>query len=289
VTAARGLARARRLAIAASLSAVALVALPAAASAQGVPDASCPFPGNTSALVTDPGGRYAQTFTAQRSGVVAAAQFEVMEGSQTGDFRLDIATVAAGTPTNNVLDSAPVDDPPAGTSVQTGFFQNQAAQVTAGQQFALVVSRPSAPSFQIRAHAPDTCPGEFFFSSSQNGSYTPVGGGNTVDMVFAVFLAPPDTTSPSATITKGPKDKTRKRTATFEFAGSDVATASNRRLAGFQCKLDAAAFIPCTSPFTVSVKKGKHTFQVQAIDEAGNVSTPATDTWKRKKKRKKKK
>jgi hypothetical protein len=35
------------------------------------------------------------------------------------------------------------------------------------------------------------------------------------------------------------------------------------------------------------VKKGKHTFQVQAIDQAGNLSSPATDTWKRKKKRKK--
>jgi hypothetical protein len=33
------------------------------------------------------------------------------------------------------------------------------------------------------------------------------------------------------------------------------------------------------------VKKGKHTFQVQAIDEAGNVGSPATDTWKRKKKK----
>ena len=39
------------------------------------------------------------------------------------------------------------------------------------------------------------------------------------------------------------------------------------------------------TPHTVKVKKGKHTFQVQAVDQAGNVGAPATDTWKRKKRR----
>jgi hypothetical protein len=86
---------------------------------------------------------------------------------------------------------------------------------------------------------------------------------------------------PTATITKGPKDKTRKKTATFEFTGSDV-----RAISSFQCKLDAGAFAPCTSPHTVKVKKGKHIFQVQALDRVGNVGSAATDTWKRKKKKK---
>ena len=92
-----------------------------------------------------------------------------------------------------------------------------------------------------------------------------------------------DCVAPGATITKGPKDKTRKKTATFEFIGADT-----RAVASFQCKLDAGAFAPCTSPHTVKVKKGKHTFQVEAIDQAGNVGAPATDDWKVKKKRKKK-
>jgi hypothetical protein len=90
-----------------------------------------------------------------------------------------------------------------------------------------------------------------------------------------------DTAAPDTTITKGPKDKTKKKTATFEFTGTDA-----RAVASFQCKLDAAAFAPCTSPHTVKVKKGKHTFQVRAIDQAGNIGSPATDTWKRKKNRK---
>jgi hypothetical protein len=91
-----------------------------------------------------------------------------------------------------------------------------------------------------------------------------------------------DTQPPETHITKSPKDKTKKKTATFEFTGTDT-----RALSGFQCKLDAGAFVSCISPYTVRVKKGKHTFQVQGIDQAGNVdSSPATDTWKRKKKRK---
>jgi hypothetical protein len=94
-----------------------------------------------------------------------------------------------------------------------------------------------------------------------------------------------DGVPPDAQITKGPKDKTKSKTATFEFSGSDA-----RAVAGFQCKVDAGAFAPCASPFTVKVKKGKHSFQVRATDQAGNVDpTPATDTWTVKKKKKKKK
>jgi hypothetical protein len=89
-----------------------------------------------------------------------------------------------------------------------------------------------------------------------------------------------DHAQPSAQITRGPKDKTRKKTATFEFVGIDT-----RAVASFQCSLDGGAFATCTSPHTVKVKKGKQTFEVRAVDEAGNVGSPATDTWKRKKKK----
>ncbi len=73
-----------------------------------------------------------------------------------------------------------------------------------------------------------------------------------------------DCAPPAATITNGPKDKTQKKRATFEFTGADA-----RAVASFQCSLDGGTFAPCTSPRTVKVKKGKHTFQVQAVDQAG--------------------
>jgi hypothetical protein len=89
-----------------------------------------------------------------------------------------------------------------------------------------------------------------------------------------------DAAAPDTTITKGPKDKTRKKTASFEFTSSEPNST-------FECKLDNGLFQPCASPHTVKVKKGKHNFQVRAKDPAGNVdATPATDAWKVKKKRK---
>jgi hypothetical protein len=91
-----------------------------------------------------------------------------------------------------------------------------------------------------------------------------------------------DCAPPNTTISKGPNDKTRKKTATFEFT-------SNEPGSSFQCSLDGkSTFKPCSSPLTIQVKKGRHSFEVQATDQAGNVDgTPATDDWKVRKKRRK--
>jgi len=90
-----------------------------------------------------------------------------------------------------------------------------------------------------------------------------------------------DCSPPETSIIKGPKHKTRKRRATFEFASSEPGST-------FECSLDAGAFAPCASPDTLKVKKGKHTFSVRAKDPAGNADgSPASDDWKVKRKRKK--
>ena len=95
----------------------------------------------------------------------------------------------------------------------------------------------------------------------------------------------PDTTPPDTTITEGPSGKSKSRSATFAFTGSDA-----RAVASFQCKLDSDQFEACSSPKSHSrLRKGSHTFSVRAVDAAGNVDpTPATRTWKVKKKKKKK-
>jgi 6-phosphogluconolactonase (cycloisomerase 2 family) len=96
--------------------------------------------------------------------------------------------------------------------------------------------------------------------------------------------APPgeegDTTPPDTSITKGPKKKTKKKHAEFEFTASEPG-------ASFQCSVDHKTFHACTSGFEDKVKKGKHDFEVRAIDAAGNVDpTPATYNWRVKKKKK---
>jgi secreted trypsin-like serine protease len=95
--------------------------------------------------------------------------------------------------------------------------------------------------------------------------------------------AAPDTAAPDTQITKGPKNKTKKKKATFEFTSTEPGATFNCTVDGKEPKA------PCTSPFKVKVKKGRHTFAVSASDAAGNVdASPATDSWKRKKKKRKK-
>jgi hypothetical protein len=93
-----------------------------------------------------------------------------------------------------------------------------------------------------------------------------------------------DCVVPETQITKGPKDKVKakkkKAKATFEFSSSEPGVS-------FECSLDGQPFVPCVSPDTVKVRKGKHTFSVRARDAAGNVdASPASDGWKVKKKKK---
>ena len=95
-----------------------------------------------------------------------------------------------------------------------------------------------------------------------------------------------DCTDPTATITKQPKDKVKtkkkKKKVTFEFSASEPGST-------FNCVLDGKQeFKACTSPLTVSVKKGEHTFSVTATDAAGNQGAAASDTFKIKRNRKRK-
>jgi hypothetical protein len=93
----------------------------------------------------------------------------------------------------------------------------------------------------------------------------------------------PDTAAPDTTITKHPKGKTKKKTATFEFTSTEPGST-------FLCGLDGDPLTLCTSPEVEKVGKGKHEFDVVAVDPAGNQdATPAEDSWKVKKTKKKKK
>ena len=99
-------------------------------------------------------------------------------------------------------------------------------------------------------------------------SSPPPGGGGTPP-------PPGGNQPPNTRITKGPKKKTQKKSATFRFRSSEVPST-------FQCKLDKGRFKPCTSPRRVKVKKkGKHTFRVRAVDAEGLADpTPATRSWR---------
>jgi large repetitive protein len=263
-----------------------IVANAPSALAAPVLDANCPDGVNQvlsgSAGVT----RSAQTFTAETTGALVMGQFKINKAGTAGDYRMDVnATDASGAPTNTTLASTTIPDAvvPPGISTITGTFATP-APVTAGQQYALVLTRPGSTDVTHSARFGDVCSGMEFFSGSQTGEWSAF---SDMDMIYSTFVEPAapqpdpsDSVAPNTQITKGPKDKTKKKTATFEFAGTDT-----RAVAGFECSLDGAPFATCASPHTVKVKKGRHTFQVRATDQAGNVGAPASDSWKRKKRR----
>lgn len=95
-----------------------------------------------------------------------------------------------------------------------------------------------------------------------------------VDATPAVYTWAVDLTAPDTTLVNKPTNPTTNPIAGFSFTASEVGST-------FQCKLDSAAFAPCTTPLaTASLAAGNHTFQVRAVDPAGNVdATPAIYTW----------
>ncbi len=105
-------------------------------------------------------------------------------------------------------------------------------------------------------------------------------GGKATQSVTYTVLAPPIV--PDTIIDSHPKKttKTTKKKVRVKFSFSSDPTGAT-----FKCKLDKGAFVPCVSPKTYKVKSGRHTFSVEAANSVGTDPTPATFSFKVKKKR----
>ncbi|RMF40153.1 MAG: LamG domain-containing protein, partial [Anaerolineae bacterium] len=94
------------------------------------------------------------------------------------------------------------------------------------------------------------------------------------DPTPVVYTWTVDTIAPDTTLLSTPTDPTASTAVTFTFNSDDPA-------AMFECQLDGGSFAPCDSPQTYTgLLDGLHTFDVRAMDLAGNVDpTPAVYTW----------
>jgi hypothetical protein len=221
--------------------------------AAGAPvlDANCPD--GVGGTITFGGDtRIAQTFTTQTTGSLVMGQIKINKSGTAGNYRMDVnATDGAGVPTNTVLASAVILDAtvPPGVSTITGAFAPP-AQVTAGQQYALVITRPGSNILTVFFRSGDPCPGgSEFASASQTGGWTSVGMGND-DVVFATLVEP----SPPPEPEPQPEAKAN-RTLTLDANKNKVKKGRNVTLSGQVNEIVRQG--PCESGQTVQLQRKK--------------------------------
>lgn len=83
--------------------------------------------------------------------------------------------------------------------------------------------------------------------------------------------APVDCDPPETTIAGGPTGTTSDSTPTFDLQSDEAGST-------FECRVDGAAFAPCTTPFTTApLADGAHTLEARATDPSGNTD-PTPDS-----------
>lgn len=162
------------------------------------------------------------------------------------------------------------------TANDTDAFEEQ-TQITAATDPAHGTSTVIQGSPDTIAYAPDAdycndaAPPDTF-------DYTVDGGDTATVSVAVTCAAEPSQPTPQTTITKAPKKlkaKSRRKPAKAKFEFS-----SSLPGATFECSLDGAAPKPCSSPASLKVRKGTHTFAVAAIAGGEKDPSPATATFK---------
>ncbi len=120
------------------------------------------------------------------------------------------------------------------------------------------------------------------YTSLVDGSHTfqvrTIDNAGNTDATPASFTWVVDGIAPDTSIDTNPANPTNNTSAAFTFHGND---GSGSGVASFECNLDGAGFSACsTGKEYTSLADGSHTFQVRAIDNAGNTdATPASFTW----------
>jgi hypothetical protein len=134
--------------------------------------------------------------------------------------------------------------------------------------FAFTASEPASFTCAFDGGAPRACGSPYTaLAALSNGSHIfevtatdQVGNVGHGSASFAV-----DTVAPTVTLTSQPVAISANRSPAFAFIASEPAA--------FACTIDGSQSQPCSSPFVVPspLVDGAHTFQVSAVDPAGNI------------------
>ncbi len=185
-------------------------------------------------------------------------------GGTGGVIRVDPVTGARTTVTSNATGGPALADPFGIAVEQSGQIVVADSDAFGGSGGVLRVDPVSGARTTVSENAAPSGAPSFDSPAAIVAEFGPV-----------VPPPPPDKTAPETEIDKGPKKKTQKRKAKFTFSANEAG-------AKFECNLDGnLGFSPCSSPVTVKVGLGKHSFTVRAIDAAGNVdATPDKQKWR---------
>ena len=98
-------------------------------------------------------------------------------------------------------------------------------------------------------------------SFDQNGAHS----------VAATYTWRIDMTAPVVQITQMPPAVSNSSTATFTFTATDALSL----VSGISCRIDNGTYGTCVSPKTFTgLQNGPHSFDIRAVDSAGNLSVP---------------
>ena len=230
-------------------------------------------------------------------------------GNGTYRFRLDNSDLTAGATTTTYTSYTPGVAQTEGSHtlyVQEG---DTTGNWSASGSFTIVIdiTVPDAPTITGTTPTNDTTPtwswvsneggnGTYRFrldnsdltagaTTTTNTSYTPLVQGEGTHTLYvqerddagnwstsgslAIVI---DITAPDTSITGTPVNPTNQTSASLTFTATETAN--------FECRMDDGGYSACTSPKSYTLAAGSHTFQVRAIDLAGNIDeTPATYTW----------
>jgi hypothetical protein len=134
--------------------------------------------------------RCAQTFMATRSGALAQIQFAVLNAAgSSGDYLVELLTVANDVPTNFVLAGVSISNPagPAGPATMTASFAG-GPPLVAGTLYAAAISRPGGIGFlALDARTNGACSGRGFRQAvSGSGDFAELTG--PVEFITAVTV-----------------------------------------------------------------------------------------------------
>ena len=213
----------------------------------GAAFAACSSPHTTASLAQG-----AHTFEVRAIDAAGNADPTPAARSFTVDQSAPDTTIDSG-PTGSTGDSTPTfgfSSPDAGSSFECRVDSAPFAPCSSPHTTATLADGPH--TFEVRAK-----------DAAGNADASPASSAFTVD-----------TAPPESSITTGPSGPTDDPTPTFAFASSEPGSI-------FECRVDSAAFAPCSSPHTTAaLAQGAHTFEVRAIDAAGNADpTPATRSF----------